>query len=423
MPLTQKDIHRRLIKRLFLGWIFLSIALGIVVFFVEMEKIDDFVVNLALEESSFFTRDGRSYRSIDEQNRENLLTLSRHQIRERHFVIVEFYDRNKKQIVEVFNAESEAVEKVINKHKHDLIMTDTVQYKKFYIDGHIYLQVIVPLKSDSREVGGYFEGIYRADSKTMDNIREGVVWSLGLITIIVFATTVLLYPIIIALNKDLMTLSIDLSRANIGMLKSLGGAISKRDSDTHTHNYRVTLYAISLAEEVGLNKEDIRALIKGAFLHDIGKIAISDNILLKQGRLTTEEFGIMKTHVRHGVDIITKYNWLRDAMDVVSYHHEKYDGSGYIAGLKGDAIPVNARIFAIADYFDALTSKRPYKDAYSFEEAMQIIEDNRSKHFDPAMLDVFGRIALSLYADIGRTADAALEKTLDSIIDRYFYNA
>ena len=117
----------------------------------------------------------------------------------------------------------------------------------------------------------------------------------------------------------------------------------------------------------------IRILIKGAFLHDVGKIGIRDNILLKPGRLDEEEFEEMKRHVNHGLDIISKSAWLNEASAVVGSHHEKYEGNGYPAGLKGEAIPVLARIFAIADVFDALTSHRPYKKPLSYEETIDIL--------------------------------------------------
>ncbi|MBF0317794.1 MAG: HD domain-containing protein, partial [Nitrospirae bacterium] len=135
----------------------------------------------------------------------------------------------------------------------------------------------------------------------MNDIRNLILYSLLHVIIAVFATTVLLYPIIISMNKDLIKYSAGLADANIGILRALGGAIAKRDSDTHIHNYRVTIYAVRLAETMGVESASIVSLIKGSFLHDAGKIAISDNILLKPGKLTDDEFNQMKTHVQHGV--------------------------------------------------------------------------------------------------------------------------
>lgn len=423
MLLTQQNIHKKLIKRLFYGWLSLSVVIGVIVFFIEVERVDDFVVNMALEESRFFISDDRNYLNIDQGKRDYLFQKSLHQIKERHFVIAEFYDKDKKKIVEVINPQSAFVETAINKNRHDLLMDDTVRYKKYYINKQLYLMVIVPLKTEGGKISGYFEGVYQVDENTMRSIKRNVAWSLGLVVLVVLATTVLIYPFIIALNKDLINLSIDLSKANIWMLKALGGAIAKRDGDTHTHNYRVTIYAIRLAEASGLNTEAIQALVKGAFLHDVGKIGISDTILLKPAGLSFEEFEVMKTHLRHGADIIGKYNWLKDALDVVNYHHEKFDGSGYMSGLKGEGIPVNARIFAIADYFDALNSRRPYKEPYSYEKTMQVLEENKGTHFDPEILDTFSKISRPLYAEINYMEDSVLEETLDRIIAKYFPDA
>jgi HD-GYP domain-containing protein (c-di-GMP phosphodiesterase class II) len=204
------------------------------------------------------------------------------------------------------------------------------------------------------------------------------------------------------------------------MLKVLGSAVAKRDSDTNLHNYRVTIYAVRLAEAIGIKERDMQALIKGSFLHDVGKIAISDNILLKPGKLTNEEFASMKTHVRHGIDIIGHYAWLRDAADVVLHHHEKFDGTGYGDGLKNTSIPLNARIFAIADVFDALTSERPYKKAFSLAAAMDIIHAGNGSHFDPDLLAAFDSIAGQLHAEVSRSNGETLETALDEIVDRYF---
>ena len=182
-------------------------------------------------------------------------------------------------------------------------------------------------------------------------------------------------------NKNLQEITFQLFKANIGMLETLGNLIAKRDSDTSSHNYRVTVYSIQIAQELQLDDNTVRGLIKGAFLHDLGKIAISDNILLKPSKLTPYEFEIMKTHVSHGAEVVKGYDWLIDALDVVQYHHERFDGSGYLKGLKGEDIPLNARIFSIADVFDALTSHRPYKKAFSYDKSIDILEKGGDNFF------------------------------------------
>lgn len=239
--------------------------------------------------------------------------------------------------------------------------------------------------------------------------------------VIVLLTTAVLYPVILRLTRRITRFSVQLLDANMDTLETLGSAIAKRDSDTNAHNYRVSIYAARIGEEMGLPARAMRTLIKGAFLHDVGKIGIPDDILLKPGKLDDDEFEIMKTHVEQGRDIIQRSKWLRDALEVVRFHHEKITGKGYPDGLSGEGIPVTARIFAIADVFDALTSKRPYKDAWSFDKAMEIMEEGKGSHFDPDLLDAFARISKPLYDRFGGKEEI-FQKELSEIITKYFHD-
>jgi len=415
------NIHKKLILRLTLVWFFLSLLIGAVVYFAEHEKINDFVVALAEDDSKDFIADEMKY--LDNHTPSNIAIL-RQKTQERlltgGFSIVEFYDKDKKLVIELSKKGFEKLELEMNKLKHTLLMTDTTQYQKIHIDNQMFVRVITPVKTTNGRIAGYFEGAYRVEPHIMKDINGRVLFSLIQVVITVLISTVVLYPIIIALNKSLHKYAIDLSNANIGMLEVLGNVIAKRDSDTNEHNYRVTIYAIRLAEALGLNREDIQGLVKGAFLHDVGKIAISDNILLKPGKLTDEEFEKMKTHVVYGEEIIGSYAWLQDAAKTVRNHHEKYSGTGYMNGLKGDAIPVTAKTFAVIDVFDALTSSRPYKEPFTFEKSMQIVNEGRGKHFDPVILDGFNKIAQSLYNEIHGADEKYLKDALRELINKYF---
>ena len=227
------------------------------------------------------------------------------------------------------------------------------------IKGREYVRAWVPLADSRGENAAYVEAFFtttpEADKAARRNILNSVLLSVG----IVLATSLLLYPVIVLLMRRLERLSLNLLDANLEMVSVVGSAIAKRDSDTDAHNFRVTIYSVRVAEALGLTETDIRVLIKGAFLHDVGKIGIRDSILLKPGRFDEKEFEEMKLHVNYGLDIIFRSAWLKEGSAVVGSHHEKYDGNGYPAGFKGDAIPRLARIFAIADVFDALTSHRP----------------------------------------------------------------
>ena len=419
MPvLVPQDIHKMVVKRLLIGWLLLSALLGSVVFYIEMEKMDNFVVRLVLAESTASLSDVRSIDSTPVE----LLQRKVNELVGRHFQRAEIYDSEQAIVVRAVRPGAEEFERTLHRFMHGFPTEGKLLYQKFYLnDGTLLMQVVTPLKQSGGELLGYFEGVYHVDVETLRDIRRNVAVTLALTVFIILATAVILYPIIMSLNRSLLALSTDLLKSNIELMEVLGSAIGKRNSGVHRHSYRVTLYAIRLAEALGLPDQQIRDLIVGAFLHDVGKIGISDNILLKEDKLSDEEFNVMKTHVRLGADIVAKVDWLQQARDVIEFHQEKYDGSGYLKGLRGEEIPLNARIFAIADVFDALTSRRPYKEPLSLEETMGIINRGRGAHFDPHLLDKFEDIAPQLYTAISGVGDNVAEKMLEACIDKYFF--
>jgi HD-GYP domain-containing protein (c-di-GMP phosphodiesterase class II) len=172
-------------------------------------------------------------------------------------------------------------------------------------------------------------------------------------------------------------------------VRGLIKALELRDMETEGHSERVVALAMHLADRLGLAEGERLALLLGAYLHDIGKIGVSDTILLKPGPLTPEERATMQLHVTKGYDIIKDIPALAPAAGVILCHHEKWNGAGYQRGLAGEAIPLVARIFALVDVFDALSHKRPYKQAISFNEACAIIEGDSGTHFDPALVALF----------------------------------
>lgn len=422
LMVPDSQIHKKLITRLILVWVALSLVMGAAVYFIEISKIDQYVGKMAAEESRGFVKIMQDYRTGPKaEQRKQMLQESQWHIQEGHFISVELYDGNKQKITEKRFPKEEAIEGKIQKHGLAPFMNKEVHYEKFYGQaGQIYVLILTPLKTETNEIIGYLNGVYKVPADTMSEIRSRIAFSLLQVVFIIFLTTAVIYPIVLLLNRGLIRLTADLSHANIGMLKVLGSAVAKRDSDTNLHNHRVTIYAVRLAEAIGIAASDMQGLIKGSFLHDVGKIAISDNILLKSGKLTDEEFANMKTHVRHGIDIIGHYAWLKDAADVVLHHHEKFDGTGYGDGLKNTSIPLNARIFAIADVFDALTSERPYKKAFSLTAAMDVMHAGNGSHFDPDLLAAFDTIAGQLHTEVRRCEGKTLEKALNEIVDQYF---
>ena len=181
----------------------------------------------------------------------------------------------------------------------------------------------------------------------------------------------------------------DLERSYDITLEAMGDALDLRDQETEGHSKRVTAYAIALAQAMDLDSEQLRVIARGAFLHDIGKIATPDNILLKPGRLTVDEMAIMKQHCERGYEMVRKIPFLREAAEIVYAHQEQYDGNGYPRGLRGEEIPLGARIFAIADTLDAMTSDRPYRRGTSFAAAKEEIVRCAGSQFDPQIVELF----------------------------------
>lgn len=183
-------------------------------------------------------------------------------------------------------------------------------------------------------------------------------------------------------------------------LEALGDALDLKDSETEGHSKRVTAYTIALARACGISPSQIKVIARGAFLHDIGKMAIPDEILRKPGKLTPEEQEIMREHCPRGYHMLRKIPFLAEAAEIVFTHQEHFDGSGYPSGLRGSQIPIGARIFAIADTLDAITSDRPYRKGRSFDAAREEILRCSGTQFDPAVVEVFLKIPTELWQEL-----------------------
>jgi len=176
-------------------------------------------------------------------------------------------------------------------------------------------------------------------------------------------------------------------------LKALTSALETRDRETHGHSERVVRFSLRLGQELNLNEDELRSLEFGALLHDIGKIGVPDAILRKPSNLTDAEWKEMREHPLHGQRILSGIEFLKGAARVVGQHHEKWDGSGYPLGLRGAEIDLNARIFAVADAFDAMTNDRIYRDALSYETAVAELDEHAGRQFDPHVVEAFRRIS------------------------------
>jgi response regulator RpfG family c-di-GMP phosphodiesterase len=183
-----------------------------------------------------------------------------------------------------------------------------------------------------------------------------------------------------------------LENAYRSTLHALTAALETRDAETHGHSERVVTFSLRLGREYGLNAIQLKALEFGSLLHDIGKIGVPDAILRKPAKLTEEEWERMREHPLHGQQILRGIKFLEGAARVVAQHHEKWDGSGYPLGLKDEEIDICARIFAVADAFDAITSDRVYRGAQSYEAAARELDDWAGRQFDPQIVEAFHRV-------------------------------
>jgi putative nucleotidyltransferase with HDIG domain len=193
-------------------------------------------------------------------------------------------------------------------------------------------------------------------------------------------------------------------------LEALGDALDLKDAETEGHCKRVTAFTIAIARAIGLSGDQIRVIARGAFLHDIGKMAIPDAILRKPGKLDPDEITIMREHCYRGYQIVRKIPFLGEAAEIVYSHQEKYDGTGYPRGLKGEQIPLGARIFSVADTLDAMISPRPYRKAQSLQAAREEIERWSGRQFDPKVVEVFLEMPQNIWDDLRKGIDEQIHR-------------
>jgi HD-GYP domain-containing protein (c-di-GMP phosphodiesterase class II) len=194
-------------------------------------------------------------------------------------------------------------------------------------------------------------------------------------------------------------------------IAALTSSLDLRERETGLHSTRVREYALLLADRMGIGDPGTRdSMGMGALLHDVGKIGVPDGVLLKKGGLTEEEREAVRRHPELGASLLDRIPFLSGAREIVRFHHEKYDGTGYPHGLKGEDIPVGSRIFAVVDAFDALTTDRPYRSAVSYREAAAWIREQRGASFDPTVADVFLRIPFGELRDLAVRYGVALRE-------------
>jgi len=386
--------------------------------YVSRENAENSIVSFAMEESRRVLAHHEAIR-LDGPEAKLHAEAAAHSLTGGLFEIAEVYGPNGIRLAEGLTQAGESIEKDIPHHSAP--RSEKPSYESWHLSqGRWVIRVFVPLRVNSGALTGYFEGVRLIpDWQEQQTLSDALTTAL-MVCLASLVCGGMLYPVVIRLASDNERKAHEVLESHISMMEALGRAIAKRDSDTGAHNYRVAWIAATLAEAVGLNGSRMQALIAGSFLHDAGKIGIPDAILLKPGKLTAEEMEIMRTHVAMGEEIVTGAGWLDGGREVVTSHHEKWDGSGYPRGQAGEAIPLVARIFAIVDVFDALCSKRPYKEPLPLAAATAILQQGSGSHFDPDLLTIFSGLAEDIYRTTVDASESEVRILMEGMVRKHF---
>ena len=418
MDLPKPSLHRTILARVLPAWLVLSLVMGAAAYRMESLRAIENASALASQEADRL--DQSRFQALFEGGRAMDAGAVKALLQESRLKRLRLFGPDHGRLLEVKTEADPALDRALLAAPSAFPEPGARNHAILRLGGRYYVRVLVPIQDAVHGLHGYLEGIYLVPPRTVRIIEARIGATLATVLMATTLTSLLLYPIIVSLNRGSLDLSRRLLESVVELMRVLGSAIAKRDADTDTHNYRVALYATRLAERMGRSGPEIAALIAGSFLHDVGKIGISDNILLKAGTLTPEETAIMHTHVAIGEAIIEDSRWLSRAREVVGAHHEWFDGTGYPKGLKGEAIPFNARVFAIVDVFDALTSRRPYKAPFPLAESLALMRQDSGRHFDPAMLALFLPLAPEWYGQIHGASSDVLKQELAASIGQYF---
>ncbi|QDF28906.1 HD-GYP domain-containing protein [Halarcobacter anaerophilus] len=424
--ISPNNIVKSFILRLFFSIVFLSALISFFIYFYQQSTFYntiadniEFYVNKELRENKI------NDKIFDKQVvKEDISTF----IQTLNFVYINIYNKKRELVFNLISKEK--------KDKYKIIQNNPSLFKSYskYIgkemgynfikvdDKNYFIQIYYPVYKDNMLLG-FIEGVSLVNLNMVKHFETIKNTTILIVILAILLFALIIFPLIYIAYKQLSKNRVELLKSNLQILNALGNAVALRDSDTNEHNYRVTIYSVNLAQKLALDKNEIKKLIKGAFLHDVGKIGISDNILLKKNKLSLEEFEIMKGHVLKGIEIIKNNAWLEDSKDVILYHHERYNGSGYPRGAKKEEIPMVARVFSIIDVFDALTSKRPYKEAFSYNDSIEILKKYSGTYFEPEILKEFLEISSDLYNEVNIQSSEELKKELSKIIKKYFFNS
>lgn len=282
------------------------------------------------------------------------------------------------------------------------------------------LRVFVPLRDEGQALAGYLEAArlvpdWQHERLAADARRTGL-----LVALAVLLGGGALFPLVVQMHTHALRRQRELLDSHIGLMAVLDRAIAHCDADNDGHSYRVAWIAATLAEAVGLRGAPLQELVVGSFLHDVGKIGVPDHILLKSAPLSEEETRILRTHVGLGEDIVGEAGWLSGARAVVASHHEHWDGTGYPRGQTGTEIPLAARIFTLAEAFDALCAPRPHREPMPLARALQVLHAGAGQQFDPQLVHTFAELAAPIHRTLTQADPQQLHTMLQDMVRRHF---
>lgn len=416
------SFNKRTAVRISAVSLLLAVVASPIAWLVAQEKAEESTVSLAVEESRRLLRHFDAIRpggpDAGRHASEATATLAGGL-----FDIAELYDGDGNKLAESMTTEGETIEALLPRHGRPQYREASYESQKTQ-DGRWVLRVFVPLQetgADGAErITGYFEGVRVIPDWQREHMLDNALSTALMVGLASLLCGLAIYPVVVNLSADNERKAREVLNSHISIMEAMGRAIAKRDSDTGAHNYRVAWIAARIAERLGMRGQAMQSLIVGSFLHDVGKIGIPDGILLKPGRLDADEIEIMRTHVRQGEEIVKDIGWLGGAGQVVSGHHEKWNGTGYPRRLSGNEIPLSARVFAVADVFDALCSKRPYKGAMDFATAMAVLEKETGSHFDPEVMAVFQPMAQEIFDCLSQCDEDGIRRLLDVQVRSHF---
>ena len=312
-----RSVRKSLILRLAIGGSTICVILAVYVFLANRNTVGGMVAYRMIQVTQLFNSLAEEHLNTGgpldpsklQDSLQELASRPHLKMQQGKFIYAGIYDLAGRQITKLTVPDFELIEPVssfMGSTSHLLAFENGSWHKTIRLDGRLLVRAAAILTNAKGEAVAHIEGIYAVAPEVISEIRKRIIKGILIGISVVIATVLLMYPIILNLLNRVSRLTVNLLDSNLETLQVLGSAIAKRDSDTDAHNYRVTIFSVRLAEAAGLDRQSMQKLIKGAFLHDVGKIGVRDNVLLKPGKLDDEEFKVMKTHVKHGLDIVSR---------------------------------------------------------------------------------------------------------------------